>query len=61
MSNILKAIKNLTKQSQKIQGAAKSASDNSVASKNLSSSDMAAQVILNNGLKMPRIGCEYII
>lgn len=61
MSGILKAIKNLTKQNQKLQDAIKTASDSAVNKKTFppSSHEMAAQVILNNGLKMPRIGCEY--
>lgn len=61
MSNIFKAIKNLTKPSQKLQDAVKTATDNTL-SKNSSAPsthDMAAQVILNNGLKVPRIGRKY--
>lgn len=59
MSNIFKALKNLTKQSPNLQGAIKTDID-SIVGKNSSPPNMAMQVILNNGSKMPRIGCEYI-
>lgn len=55
MSSLFKAFKNLGKTSQKAQNIKPAPS--SIANKNQQTN--MAQVILNNGIKMPRIGRKY--
>lgn len=54
MSNIINAIKNLGKVSQKL------SVSNQQSNHKIISSEMATQVILNNGLKMPRVGRKFL-
>lgn len=51
MSNFFKAFKNLGKLAQ---------NNHSVPEELVSSATMASRVVLNNGLKMPRVGRKYI-
>lgn len=52
MSSLFKAIKNLGKTTQKVQNIQPS----QIVNPDQGGSNMAAQVILNNGIKIPRIG-----
>lgn len=56
MSSLFKALKNLGKTTQKVQNI----QPPQIVNNNCQSqANMATQVILNNGIKMPRIGRKY--
>lgn len=58
MSNIIKAIRNLGKAGEKI--LVNNQPSTSSSNHKVILSDMATQVILNNGLKMPRVGRKLL-